>query len=71
VAVRGKGGLLVRMDPGATRAALSESGAQEMVMRGKAMPGWIVVDESACAKAADLRRWVKRGITFARGLPPK
>jgi len=71
VAVRGKGGLLVRLDPSASEAVLKEPGAAEMVMRGKAMPGWIVVDESACAKAGGLKRWVKRGITFARGLPPK
>jgi TfoX/Sxy family transcriptional regulator of competence genes len=71
VAVRGKGGLLVRMDPATSHTALGERGAQEMIMRGKAMPGWIVVEESACAKAADLKRWVDRGITFARGLPPK
>ncbi|GIH06464.1 hypothetical protein Rhe02_45310 [Rhizocola hellebori] len=71
VAVRGKGGLLVRADPASSQKVLGERGAQAMVMRGKAMPGWIEVDPSACAKAADLKRWVNRGIIFARGLPPK
>ena len=71
VAVRGKGGLLVRVDPGSAEKILSEPGTAAMVMRGKEMPGWVIVEESACTKAADLKRWVKRGVTFARGLPPK
>ena len=71
VAVRGQGGLLVRMDPDTSDKVLDEPGAAEMVMRGKPMRGWITVDESACRKAADLKRWVTRGISFARTLPPK
>jgi len=47
------------------------AGAEEMVMRGKAMRGWITVEPSACRKPADLRRWVARGVSFARTLPPK
>jgi TfoX/Sxy family transcriptional regulator of competence genes len=71
VAVRGKGGLLVRVDPDASEAALAEPGAKPMKMRGKSLPGWIAVDAEACKKPADLRRWVKRGVTFAKTLPPK
>ena len=72
VAVRGKaGGLLVRVDPAKADTALAEPGADEMVMRGKAMRGWITVEASACRKPADLKRWVARGVAFARTLPPK
>ena len=72
VAVRGKaGGLLVRVDPAKADTALAEPGADEMVMRGKAMRGWITVEASACRKPADLKRWVARGVSFARTLPPK
>ncbi|WP_117210967.1 TfoX/Sxy family protein [Allorhizocola rhizosphaerae] len=72
VAVRGKGGgLLVRVGEAQREAALAEKGTDEMMMRGKAMRGWITVEPSACAKQADLRRWVTRGVSFARTLPPK
>jgi TfoX/Sxy family transcriptional regulator of competence genes len=70
VAVRGKGGLLVRMDPEA-KDVLAEPGAKLMRMRGRAMRGWITVTPDACAKPADLKRWVKRGVSYAKQLPPK
>jgi TfoX/Sxy family transcriptional regulator of competence genes len=72
VAVRGKeGGLLVRVGEEQREAALAEKGTEEMHMRGKPMRGWVTVEPSACTKQADLRRWVNRGLTFARTLPPK
>jgi TfoX/Sxy family transcriptional regulator of competence genes len=72
VAVRGRtGGLLVRVEPDKVRTVLAEPGADEMTMRGKAMPGWITVDPAACRTPADLKRWVARGVQFARTLPPK
>lgn len=70
VAVRGKGGLLVRADPDDTEL-LDEPGAKLMKMRGKALRGWVTVAPDACAKPADLRRWVKRGLAHAKSLPPK
>jgi hypothetical protein len=42
-----------------------------MKMRGRALRGWITVTPDACAKPADLRRWVKRGLGYAKSLPPK
>jgi hypothetical protein len=51
VVVRGQGGLMVRVEPG---AAVTE-------MRGSVMGGCITVSPSACTQAPDLRRWVKRG----------
>jgi TfoX/Sxy family transcriptional regulator of competence genes len=71
VVIRGKGGLMVRVDPAASEQLLTEPGTQPMEMRGKSMAGWITVEESACTKAADLKRWVKRGLTYARSLPAK
>ena len=47
VAVRGKGGLLVRVDPESGGDLLREPGAKMMKMRGKSMPGWITVDPEA------------------------
>lgn len=71
VAVRGRGGLMIRVDPETSDRLLDEAGASIAVMRGRPMPGWIVVEPGALAKAGDLKRWVKRGTAFARTLPPK
>jgi hypothetical protein len=71
VAARGQGGLLIRVDPGQHDAMLGEPGTDTMVMRERAMRGWITVTPEACAKPADLRRWVRRGLAYAKTLPAK
>ena len=35
------------------------------------MKGWLLVGPAGCADGADLRRWVDRGVAYARSLPPK
>jgi len=71
VVIRGKGGLMVRVDPATSEQLLKEPGTQPMEMRGRSMAGWITVEAAACTQAADLKRWVRRGVTYARGLPAK
>jgi TfoX/Sxy family transcriptional regulator of competence genes len=71
VVVRRAGGLMVRIDPAQSERLLSERGAHPAQMRGRPMNGWITVEPSVCEEAADLRRWVERGVTYARALPPK
>jgi TfoX/Sxy family transcriptional regulator of competence genes len=71
VAVSGQGGLMLRCDPADTDTLLGEAGAQELEMRGKAMRGWLRVEESAVADDEALRTWVARGTAYARSLPPK
>jgi TfoX/Sxy family transcriptional regulator of competence genes len=71
VAVRGQGGLLVRVDPAEHDAMLTEPGTDTMVMRERLMRGWLIVSPEACAKPADLRRWVRRGFGYALSLPAK
>lgn len=71
VAVRGRGGLMIRVDPDKSDDLLDEAGASIAIMRDKPMLGWIVVESDAVAKAPDLKRWVKRGTAYARTLPPK
>jgi hypothetical protein len=71
VAVRGKGGLLVRTDPADTEAMLDEPGTDTMVMRGREMRGWITVAPQACAAHEDVARWTERGLSYALTLPPK
>jgi TfoX/Sxy family transcriptional regulator of competence genes len=71
VAVRSKGGLLVRVPDDQEDDALAEPGAALAVMQGRPMSGWFTVAADGCRTDADLARWVARGLTVARGLPPK
>ncbi|WBB69129.1 TfoX/Sxy family protein [Micromonospora sp. WMMD812] len=71
VVIRGAGGLMVRVDPAQSAQLLVEDGAEQTQMRGRPMRGWITVGPSACARDADLQRWVNRGVTYTRALPAK
>jgi TfoX/Sxy family transcriptional regulator of competence genes len=64
-------GLMVRADPAQQQALLAEPGARVFDMTGRPMKGWLVVDAAAVAEDADLRRWLQRGISYARTLPAK
>jgi hypothetical protein len=39
-------------------------------MRCREVPGWLRVDDAAL-ESAQLREWVKRGVAYAKSLPPK
>jgi TfoX/Sxy family transcriptional regulator of competence genes len=71
VAASGQGGLLVRVDPAQGEELLSSPHTSAMVMRGRAMTGWLRVDAQAVRGKRELARWVRRGVDFARSLPPK
>ena len=72
VAASGQGGLLVRHDPAETNKFLQEAGAAEFEMGGRGpMKGWMRVDADAVKDKKSLARWVKRGVEYARSLPPK
>ncbi|HEY7177244.1 MAG TPA: TfoX/Sxy family protein [Micromonosporaceae bacterium] len=71
VVIRGKGGLMVRVDPDQYESVQVEAGAAPAVMRGRPMRGWITVESEGCAKATDLKKWVDRGMSAARALPHK
>jgi TfoX/Sxy family transcriptional regulator of competence genes len=71
VVVRGRGGLMVRVDPAESERLRAEPGASPTEMRGRPMRGWITVAPSACARDADLRRWVERGVSYTRTLANK
>jgi len=67
-----KDALIVRIDPVAQESAMAETGVREFDLSGaRPMKGWIMVDPPGYAKAAQLKKWVGRGVTFARSLPPK
>jgi hypothetical protein len=66
IAASGQGGMLVRVDPEQSDELVRTTRAETMVMRGRAMPGWLRV-----AAGDDVAEWVARGVAFARTLPPK
>ena len=67
VAASGQGGLLVRVDPHESARLVETTPAEEMVMRGRPMAGWLRVDPPD----AEVAEWVRRGVAYARTLPPK
>jgi hypothetical protein len=71
VGASGQGGLMVRVDPAETEALVAEPRAERMVMRGRAMDGWLRVAVDGSSPAEEVSRWVARGTSFARSLPPK
>jgi TfoX/Sxy family transcriptional regulator of competence genes len=71
VAASGQGGVLVRVDPARSEALLATSRATKMVMRGRAMNGWLRVAPEHVRTKRQLSRWVGMGVTFARSLPAK
>lgn len=71
VAASGQGGLMVRVEPGETEELLEKPGARPFEMGGREMDGWVRVDDEALATQRDLEPWVRRGVAYARSLPPK
>lgn len=71
VAASGQGGLMVRVDPAQTDALVTEPHARPFEMRGRAMQGWLRVDTGGVRTERQLEPWVRRGVAYARSLPPK
>lgn len=67
VAASGQGGILVRVDPEESAHLVETTPAEEMVMRGRSMAGWLRVEPDD----DELPGWVERGVSYARSLPPK
>jgi TfoX/Sxy family transcriptional regulator of competence genes len=71
IGASGRGGLMVRVDPGESETLLAEPHAQPFEMRGRAMRGWLRVDAEGVRTKRQLEPWVRRGVAYARSLPPK
>src|SRR4051812_22870061 len=71
VAASGQGGLLVRVDPEESEKLAARPHAGKMEMRGRAMRGWLRVEPDGVRTKRQLEPWVRRGVTYARSLPPK
>jgi TfoX/Sxy family transcriptional regulator of competence genes len=71
VAASGQGGLLVRVDPVESDKLIQEPHTELMVMRGRAMQGWLRVAPEGLRSKRQLERWVRGGVGYARSLPGK
>jgi TfoX/Sxy family transcriptional regulator of competence genes len=65
------GGLLARIDPADTDAALARPHVELMRMGGRTMDGWITVAPEGLRTKRELAAWVKRSVAFAKTLAPK
>ena len=63
--------LMVRVGADAWPDALSQPHAREMDFTRRPMKGMVYVSADGFAEDADLARWIGRGMTYARSLPPK
>ena len=71
VSASGRGGLLLRVAPEETEALLAKPHAGPFEMRGRTMDGWLRVAPEGIRTKRQLEPWVKRGVAYARSLPPK
>jgi TfoX N-terminal domain len=71
VSASGKGGLLLRVAPEETDALLAKPHAAPFEMRGRTMDGWLRIEPEGVKTKRQLEPWVRRGVAYARSLPPK
>ena len=71
ISASGKGGVMVRVDPAESDRLVATTAARPLEMRGREMPGWLRVDADHVRTKRELAPWVKRGVSYARSLPPK
>jgi len=63
--------MIVRVGPENYQAALQQPFTRPFDMTGRPMAGWVEVGQQGCEKDGDLQAWIKKGVDFARSLPPK
>ena len=70
VAAMSRRGLLLRVGKDRQAEALAQSGARPMVMRGRAMEGYVYVDPPALNKQA-VENWLRLAVAYVQTLPRK
>lgn len=65
------GQLLLRLSPADHEAALRRPGVSPMVMRGKAMAGYLYVSPAQYEHEPELERWIRMALAHVSTLPPK
>jgi len=71
VSASGRGGLLARIDPAQTDAALELPHTSLMEISRRTMEGWIRVAPEGIGTRRELAAWVRRSLKYVRTLPPK
>ena len=71
VGISNRGELMVRVGPDGTEEALTRPHTRLFDMTGRPMKGWVLVTAEGVKTKRQLAPWVKRGVEFARTLPPK
>jgi TfoX/Sxy family transcriptional regulator of competence genes len=71
VSASGRGGLLARIDPADTEAALARPHAARIEMGRRTIDGWITVAAEGVRTKRQLAPWVQRSVSYVRTLPPK
>lgn len=71
VAVSGRDGVMVRVDPDDAPRLTADGAAAPMVMKGRPMAGWLLVPPEAVRTKRQLARWVRLGVERASSLPTK
>jgi hypothetical protein len=70
VAAGSRGDVLLRCDPAETESLLREPHVGPFEMRGREMVGWLQLDANGLTDA-ELDKWIQRGVSYAKSLPPK
>lgn len=63
--------LMLRVGPGHYSAALEEQDARKMDFTGKALTGFVYVDQTAADAQERLRQWLERALEYVASLPSK
>ena len=64
VSVAGTDRMLVRLSPADYEQAIEKNGVELMLRNGKAMKGYVYVDNDILAKDADLKYWVNLALAY-------
>jgi len=65
------GGVMVRVHPDDGDALAAKPHVRVAIMRGRAMPGWLLVAPEGLKTKRQLEAWVRRGVVYARSQPAK
>ena len=66
-----KESLIVRVGPDAYEAALLEPHVKKFDITGRAMTGWVLVEQEGVGEDAQLKDWIERANKFVESLPGK
>src|SRR2546426_4748511 len=66
-----KSELIVRLEPQETDAALARAHTRRFDLTGRAMKGWILVEQGGLKTEAQLNKWVRVAAKYASSLPAK